>query len=77
MEKYKNLTIEQCKKVAAEYCKDAGYKLGKYEGKNIKGQDMPGYCFEAFNPADEGMIVGYPLHVVVDDTIGAALDFRF
>ncbi|OXC13579.1 hypothetical protein AYP77_00510 [Lactobacillus crispatus] len=77
MDEFKILTKEQCKKVAAEYCKNEGYELGKYEGKNLKGQEIDGYCFEAFNPDDDGLIIGYPLHIVVDDIVGEAIETRF
>lgn len=52
-------------------------EITEAQGKNLKGQEIDGYCFEAFNPDDDGLIIGYPLHIVVDDIVGEAIETRF
>ena len=74
---FEDLTVEQCKDIADKFCKEKGLELGEFEGKNITGQRIDGYCFAAFNPDDEGKLVGYPLHIVVDYISGVPIRTRF
>lgn len=73
----KPLTVDQCKEIADKFCKDNDLELGIFEGKNIDGQKIHGYCFAAFNPDDEGKLVGYPLHIIVDHLSGGVIPVRF
>lgn len=67
------VSFEQAEKIAKEYAKKEGITLGKYEGSGIEDQWIAGtnYSWEAYYPEEEGMIVGLPGHVIVEETCGA------
>lgn len=67
------VSFEQAEKIAKEYAKKEGIILGKYEGSGIEDQWIAGtnYSWEAYYPEEEGMIVGLPGHVIVEETCGA------